>query len=381
MFVCRDEDRHGQDAATVSMAGERVLLLAPSRGLGGGIERVAHAVEEAYGDRALRCDLYGAGAHGTRGGSRAKADFTRRATAVALRGRPRLVLALHVGLLPVAFATARLTGARVALLGHGTEVWAPMPKWRRELVRRCWRLLAVSTFTATWLARRAALDPGRIRVVPLPVGEQFARAARAGRVRAERAGDRPPTLLTVSRIVAEHRYKGHMLVAAAVPSLLEQCPGARWRVIGAGDDVPRLREYCRTLGIVDTVEFAGATDEASLLRSYAEADALVLPSSADPEASPPEGEGFGLVYAEAGALAVPAVASRRGGGALDFVEDSVTGLTVEPHPAAIAHAAALLLAQRELRCRLGEAARRRVLARHLPEHFAVTLRDALAPHG
>ncbi|MCA1587123.1 MAG: glycosyltransferase family 4 protein [Chloroflexi bacterium] len=349
-------------------------MLAPSSGLGGGIERMAASVERAWGDGVVRCDLYRRGAQP--GHPLAKVSFARRAAWLAVRARPPLVLVLHAGLLPVALAIAPLARARVALVGVGTEVWGPMSRLERELVSRCWRVLAISTFTAQQLTRRAALADGRVRVISLPVAEPFARAARERAAR-ERRGARP-TLLTVSRIVAEHRYKGHLLVAESLPLVLERCPQARWRVVGGGDDVDHLRDRCRALGVLDAVDLDGEVDEPGLLDAYVGADALVLPSVANSDASPPEGEGFGLVYAEAAAFGVPSVAARRGGGALDLVEHEVTGLTVDADPADLGHATARLLGDRALRRRLGEAARERVRARHLPEQFAAALHDALA---
>lgn len=95
---------------------------------------------------------------------------------------------------------------------------------------------------------------------------------------------------------------------------------------------------------------------------------------------PPVGEGFGLVYAEAAALALPSVASGAGGGSVDLVEHGVTGLTVPPEDrAALAAAIVRLLRDGSLARRLGLAARKRVAERHTPEHFARALQNALLP--
>lgn len=74
-------------------------------------------------------------------------------------------------------------------------------------------------------------------------------------------------------------------------------------------------------------------------------------------------EGFGIVLIEAAALGLPVVASRIVG-VVDAVEDEVTGLLVEPKdPAALAVALGRLLADPQLRSRLGIAARARARAR------------------
>lgn len=47
------------------------------------------------------------------------------------------------------------------------------------------------------------------------------------------------------------------LVVRAVADLREQIPGLRFRILGEGDDVPRLRSIAQELGAEDAVEFVG----------------------------------------------------------------------------------------------------------------------------
>jgi glycosyltransferase involved in cell wall biosynthesis len=77
-------------------------------------------------------------------------------------------------------------------------------------------------------------------------------------------------------------------------------------------------------------------------------------------ACPSHREGFGVVCAEAMAYGRPVVASAVGG-LLDLVVDGETGLLVPPGDVSALRAALeRLLADRELRHRLGAAARERV---------------------
>ena len=65
------------------------------------------------------------------------------------------------------------------------------------------------------------------------------------------------------------------------------------------------------------------------------------------------GEGFGIVYLEAGARGLPVVAGNVGG-ALDAVVDGETGVLVEPtDPTAVAKAAVELLRSPERAARMG----------------------------
>jgi glycosyltransferase involved in cell wall biosynthesis len=251
-----------------------------------------------------------------------------------------------------------------------------MGRVERGLIRRCSHLLAISPFTATWLAKRADIDAGAVTVVPLAVDERFAHAARQAY---GGQGDRDTLqLLTVSRITAECRYKGHFTVAEAVAEIVQHGRRIQWTVVGYGDDIPALQQHCANLGIEDHTVLLGRVDDAELERHYATADLLVLPSFADPEASPPVGEGFGLVYAEAGAYGVPSIGSSSGGGSSAFVVDGETGLTVAPESTReLTAAIERLQDDLGLRQRLGEGARRRVLDHHLPRHFCGALRAAL----
>lgn len=355
-----------------------LLIVAPSRGFGGGIERVADLVEACWEGPVRRLDLYDASRSGRSvGGPQLKAMLALRACVSAAREGPDVVLALHVGLLPAAVMAARLCGRRAALMCMGREVWVPMSKARRTLVRRTSRRLAISAFTADVLARRADVPRSSISVVTLPVAEPFASAARRPRNR-PMAVESELRMLTVSRITKDCRYKGHFTVAKCVAKLAARGRAPHWTVVGSGDDLPELLHRCSKLGIGSHVDLRGAVTDEELVHLYDTADIMVLPSVADPDADPPVGEGFGLVYAEAGAYGVPSVASEAGGGSSAFVRDGENGLTVVPGSAnALADALELLRADPALRRRLGHNARERVLAHHLPEHFALALHAAL----
>jgi glycosyltransferase involved in cell wall biosynthesis len=114
-------------------------------------------------------------------------------------------------------------------------------------------------------------------------------------------------------------------------------------------------ETIERLGLSNAVTFvSGVTDE-RIVELYAEAQIAVVPSLY---------EGFSLPAVEAMACGVPVVATT--GGALPEVvgTDGETGLLVPPgDPGALATALIRALDDHELRARLAEAGRRRVLER------------------
>lgn len=188
-------------------------------------------------------------------------------------------------------------------------------------------------------------------------------------------------LLTVSRIDRRARYKGLFEIAESLPLVLASEPRARWVVAGSGDDLEELRARSRELGVADSVTFLGEVPDAELAKLYPDAAALVLPSIADVSGPSVTGEGFGLVYAEAGAFGVPSIASTAGGGSLDFVVHEKTGLLVPPGDReALAAAILRLLEDHDLREQLGTAARDCVLKCHRLGDFSASLRSALAPN-
>lgn len=353
-----------------------LLVLAPSTGFGGGIERVASAAQEAWTGRCVRVDLYRREkVDEPASAPQVKAWFAARAMAAAARTRPSTVLALHVGLLPVAATLATAARARLALYGLGREVWRPMPPMTQRLVGRCDHILAISHFTAQVLARRAGRDPAGITVVYLPVAPRILAAAGTPTP----APDRLPVLLTVSRVVAAHRYKGHFAIAESLPEVIERRPDARWVVVGDGDDLPALRARCEQLGVLHAVSFERRVSDDRLSELYRTASAMVLPSVADAESESPVGEGFGLVYAEAGAFGVPSIASTASGGAAELITDGETGIAVPPHDReALTRAMLRLLDQPAEGDRLGQAMRSLVFARHTSETFGEALTTTLA---
>jgi phosphatidylinositol alpha-1,6-mannosyltransferase len=248
---------------------------------------------------------------------------------------------------------------------------------RRWAVRRCDRFLAISNFSAQWLAARAHLNRSRIRVIALPIDQELAEIALAQSPPAAKACE--PLLLTVARMDRDARYKGLFDIAESLPAVKEEVPKLRWEVVGDGPARAELEQRCRQLGLQSVVTFLGRIGDSQLIDAYCRASVFVMPSVASPEAMPPTGEGFGLVYAEAGAFGVPSLASSAGGGSAEVVIDGHTGLLVPPsNPGALSQAIVRLLSDSELRRRLGDGARERVRARHLPAQFARELKTALA---
>jgi glycosyltransferase involved in cell wall biosynthesis len=140
---------------------------------------------------------------------------------------------------------------------------------------------------------------------------------------------------------------------------LTQIEGATLVFTGDGSQRSSLEQLASSLGVADRIIWKGWSDDP---RAY-------LPSF-DVIALPSRFEGFPLVALEA-LLARSAVVASDVGSVAEAVRDGETGLLVPPEdPAALAGAIRSLLADEQLRRRLGEEGRRLVLDRFTDVHMA-----------
>jgi phosphatidylinositol alpha-1,6-mannosyltransferase len=161
-----------------------------------------------------------------------------------------------------------------------------------------------------------------------------------------------PLILGQSRLVPR---KGFDVLIDAVARLE---PDVQLAIGGSGRDRARLERHARDRGVGDRVRFLGRVPETALAEVFAMADVFAMLCRGDRWGGL-EAEGFGIVFVEAAASGVPAVAGRSGG-AHEAVVDGETGYVVEPRDvAAVAAALDRLLRDRDLRTRMGAAALRR----------------------
>jgi phosphatidyl-myo-inositol dimannoside synthase len=323
----------------------RALLLTPSRGRGGGIERYVETLEWAFTDQGVeyrRIDLLrpGAGAHARLLG---EGRSHLRASAAPIR----LVLA-HRALLPVASLLARERCVRgISVVCHGSDVWATRPRLRRRvenhLLRRpSVRVVAVSSFTAGALA-----SGGPASILPPGLSGRWFRALVSASESVQRSSAQLH-LITAFRL-ADWRAKGLPELLAALASLGR--PDLCLTICGNGNPPPDLVDLIRAHPYC--VLRAGLSDR-ELAAEFAAADLFVLATRTKPGRRA-SGEGFGLVLLEAQVAGTPVVGPAYGG-AHDAYLDGVTGVApVDESAAALARTLAELLSDPR---RLGHMGRR-----------------------
>jgi len=294
----------------------RALLLTPSRGRGGGIERYAETLEWAFADQGVnyrRVDLYRRGvlSH-ARMLARAREDLR------AAKAAPtRLVLA-HRSLLPTASLLARehlVCG--ISVVCHGSDVWAAGQPVRRGIENRLMRrsdvrIVASSSFTAGALfsdCKATVLAPGLSRGwFDMLVDASTQLSVRNSGVQ----------LVTTFRL-GQWRGKG-------LPELLDAVVAVgrsdiRVTVCGIGEPPQDLQRLVHQHGFCT---LRPGVNDRELARELAWADLFVL-ATRTRGGRHASGEGFGLALLEAQVAGTPVVAPAFGG-SRDAYVDRVTGL-------------------------------------------------------
>jgi phosphatidylinositol alpha-1,6-mannosyltransferase len=233
-----------------------------------------------------------------------------------LRGKFDIVLSGHIATAPAAAGLHRLLGTPFIQYIYADEV-PHRPSLARFAMRRAACTIAISAHTRA-LALDAGCPPTRLELVPPGVDIPTATTS------AERATR--PTIITVARL--EDRYKGHDVMLRALALVKSRVPDVLWTVVGDGSLRGELEAEADRLGLTDHVEFTGRVSDEERNRRLAEAHVFAMPSRLPPSGTE-GGEGFGIVYLEAGLQGLPVVAGDVGG-TVDAVVHGETGLLVDP---------------------------------------------------
>ena len=308
--------RHANADENLYRSNERVLLLAPSRGLGGGIERYIETLEWAFADHKITSERIDLNRSGLRAHLKMLADG--RMLLRASPKRTRLVVG-HRGLMPVATLLARepmVSG--MSILCYGSDVWnerhRPRTSVERALMRRPGvRAVAISGFTAGTLAGDC-----QSTILPCALSQKWFETL----VAASTAVRRPTQglqLATAFRL-ADWREKGLPELVEAVKA--QRRTDIRLTICGSGEPTPDLR---RLVASLDWCTLRVGLTDSELAIQLASADLFVL-ATRTRTGRHANGEGFGLVLLEAQVAGTPVIAPAYGGSS-DAYMDGVTGVS------------------------------------------------------
>jgi glycosyltransferase involved in cell wall biosynthesis len=217
---------------------------------------------------------------------------------------------------------------------------------------------AISSKVAESLGE-AGVASERLRIIPSGVDcEHFRPASSVERENARARLSIGPADFVVGTVGMLEERKGHRYLLEAVAMLnRERATSSRIKCVIAGDgairaDLVKLASDLRLSD--DTIFLSLIPDPRAVLDAL---DVFVFPSLR---------EGLGVALLEAMACGIASVASRAGG-IIDIIEDTRSGILVEPRDSAsIADAIATLASDASRRAAIGKAARARI-----EEHFSL----------
>jgi phosphatidyl-myo-inositol dimannoside synthase len=262
----------------------------------------------------------------------------------------------------------RREGIPYGIIFHGSELLllrhrlGRMPRKRiaaRMAMQDATVLVAVSNWTrglCLEVLDEMGLRSGDFDVRTMPLGtdpQHFRPGIDTGDVRSRYGLEPGRWLLTVARLAVHKGIDTGMKVVAA---LRDAHPELRYAVVGSGPKQAELEALAARLGVADRVRFLTGVPDSDLPALYNCAE-LYLGLSRPEELLI---EGFGIALAEASACGIPVVGGLAGG-IPDAVRNGETGMLVDSTDlSAVVAVVRSLLADRELRKRLGDGGRRAV---------------------
>jgi len=263
-------------------------------------------------------------------------------------------------MLPLGAIGPRVRAAPYVVVAHGAEITVPgaYPGARHaaaRVLRAAAGVLAAGEYPAR-MAARAARRPLPTLVVPPGVDvARFAPLDDAARGVARARFGLPldsPVVLGLSRLVPR---KGFDVLVRAAGGLGDDVTV----VIGGGGRDRRRLERLAAQHAPGRVHFLGRVADDDLPALYGCVDVFAM--LCRDRWGGLEAEGFGIVFLEAAAAGVPAVAGRSGG-SHEAVVDGETGVVVDPRDIdAVRGAIDSLLRDHDLRTAMGRAARARAV--------------------
>lgn len=244
---------------------------------------------------------------------------------------------------------------------HGMD-WSlalsqPRKSWlAAKIIKRSAVVLVANNYVAKLVKQRLpdiedrllVINPGLDNCQPPAISDKY-----LNDLRHQYHLDGHQILLTVGRLVER---KGVDKVIMALPALLKKYPQLNYVVIGQGPYLEACRQLASELSVDDALIFIDNADDRQRSAWYQLADIFIMPSRQIGD----DFEGFGIVYLEANQAGKPVIAGRSGGVG-DAVIDGLNGLLVDPESVDEIIAAIMkLLANDDLRQKLGKTGQERL---------------------
>lgn len=276
--------------------------------------------------------------------------------------KPDLIIATtwKVGL-PYAFLKSKYQIPFV-LVAHGAEITRHrgntiLMKLMSFVMAKTDLVITVSNFTNEIIQKYTTVSKENLVTVPNGIDLNPVRPMGQKEARQELGIDLDcPVLLTISRLDAR---KGHVKVLKLLPKLKERYSNLLYLVVGNGPEREELDRLSESLGLTENdVKFAGFVADEELPFYYSACDIFVMLNEMKSEE---DFEGFGFVFAEAGAYGKPSIGGNNAG-PKEVIDHQKTGFLVNPDSEIeVINSIQKLLDNEEERVQMGKRARKKVL--------------------
>ena len=242
--------------------------------------------------------------------------------------RNKIIILSHINLLPVGYLIKLFTSkTKLVLFVHGIEVWNNLSQRKIRMLKKCDRIIAVSHFTKDKLISNYGIQDSKCVVINNCIdpylqknNNDFNKSALEQKFGVTSGNF---ILLTVTRIAADEKYKGHEKVIESLGMISKEFPNARYIIVGKYDASEKIRldNLIAKYNLSHAVVFTGFVPDDELPGYYKFSDVFIMPSS---------GEGFGISFIEAMYYGLPVIAGNVDG-SVDALCNGKLGVLVNPH--------------------------------------------------
>ncbi|GGH15390.1 glycosyltransferase family 4 protein [Mucilaginibacter phyllosphaerae] len=240
--------------------------------------------------------------------------------------KPDVIILSHINLALIGLLIKLIRPkTQLWLIAHGIEVWRPISLHKKQLLKRCDKVLCVSSYTKAQMHKWHQVAPGKCVVLNnaldpfMKIPVHFEKPAYL----LERYGlsGKQPVIFTLTRLAATEQYKGHDRAIRAIAALKDKFPDIKYILAGKYDEAEgtRVKQLIAALGVTKQVILTGFINEDELPDHFLLADIFVLPSRK---------EGFGIVFIEALACGLPVICGNADG-STDAIRNGELGKAID----------------------------------------------------
>lgn len=208
----------------------------------------------------------------------------------ALKLQPNVVYCGHLHMIFLCYIISTITRSKLICQLHGIELPKKLGRVSKFCINKSDIILSVSEHTRKQAQSLLGVTNVNFELIHNTVSDKF-EILDTDQCRS-RVGLNLDLyyILTVARLDASQKHKGHETVIRSLPALLSLNPNVHYLIAGEGDDEERLRSLVHQLNVQHAVTFLGYVPSVDLPVLYNACDLFAMPST---------GEGFGIVFLEA----------------------------------------------------------------------------------